>query len=95
MRAILAITNGNEFDCEVTRVRQVVDFSIEASHETIYENFADGSLATLKYDGKEVDITKYRIMVGIHDNLNGEITVSYRELSDLEKLIELHYGGVN
>lgn len=95
MKAILVTTNGDEFDCEISRSSDIVHFAILTDYETIYSTFSDGSLKTLKYENKEVDITRYRILVEISDNRNGIFIVKYRELTAFEKLIELHYGGVN
>lgn len=100
MKTEKVVANGVEFPCDVSTFYEdeknpTIVLKVETDFITAHENFVDNALEVLKYNNKEIDISVYSILTELKDTMNGEIVVSYRKLSDLEQMIQLHYGGVN
>lgn len=90
------IINGIEYICRLSPIEDELTITIEMTYEDAKELFKEDTLdeAITVFD-KRVSLRDFRILMKISDLMNGKLEVSYRKMSDVERLIELHYGGVN
>lgn len=72
-----------------------VSFLVSMTFEQATEVFTDDADISIDYGTDIQPLADYRMLHSITDYRNGTVEVTYQKLSDLEKLIELHYGGVN
>lgn len=73
-----------------------ITFTIEIPLKEALATFVDGvKWSVIGRNGEEFDKSDYEYAGDITDHRNGKCTIAMRRLSDLEKLIELHYGGIN
>lgn len=90
------IINGVEYMCRIAPIEDELTLTIEMTYQEAKELFTEDTLdEAITVFGKRVSLRDFRILTRISDLMNGKLEVCYRKLTDLEKLIELHYGGVN
>ena len=96
----IIVVDNYEFPCRVdlgmTDKAKRLTLTMEISYGQAKQLFVDSAHMRIYYDKETYkDLTEYKLVKRIIDNCDGTITIIYDSLSDLEKLIELHYGGVN
>lgn len=94
------IINGNRLSCEkvidISSKNSEICFITECALSDVNDTFKDNSNIIVEFeDGTSRDYSEYRILSCVKFIPDNMLEVYYRKLSDVEKLIELHYGGVN
>lgn len=90
--------NGKQYECKVHNIfdgtnNTIIELDIDI--EEAIETFVDGAKIILIDEDSSRELTECNILKEITYKSNESVVVTYLELTDLEKLIQLHYGGVN
>lgn len=95
----ILIIDGYRMKCRVSYSKDVrnnyVSFFVESSYDEVKKRFVDNAVLKLDYDGDIVELEDFRFLHSITDRMNNIIEVTYRKMTDLEKLIMIAYGGIN
>lgn len=104
------IIDGVEYPCMFNMItgnvlgitRPLAIITLDMTYEEASEVFVDDLLMTLKIvynnphkEPVERELPDYKLICEIIDHGNGALTIKVGALTDLEKLIEIKYGGVN
>lgn len=90
------IINDKELPCiAVADHGKEVYFTVNGNIDEVIEACVDKATIKVMFGEEEKDYSDFEILLGIMYDKTSIINVVYRKMTDLEKLIELHYGGVN
>lgn len=95
----LLVDHDNGIDRNVALITVPLEYEIAnalfVDNVTLELKVPDRDARTYEQIYRTLDLSDYRLVREIIDHKNGASTVKMGMLNDLEKLIEITYGGVN